>query len=340
VVLLLQIHHACIDGLRGAEYATLIFDLDPDAPIERAVAPPGASSRTSRLDRLATSGRWLTATPLRGARLGLDALRAAPRLTRFAVSRARATTVLPFSAPHGPLNSTLTPRRLFAATSFPMDEVQLVRKAFGVSVNDVVLAICAGALRHYLLEHHALPRRALVAQVPMGLHRDAERIDPAVIPGNLLTAMGASMPVHLDGPGDRIRAVHASTVSTRAFQHAFGDDLLEDLFGLTPPVVLSAMVRTYVRLGLDHRLPPIFNAIVSNVPGPPVPLYCNGSRLTHAYLLGPLLVGSGLNITVISYDDSIDAGIVVCPDVVDDPWTIADAMAPGLAELVDAAGNA
>jgi WS/DGAT/MGAT family acyltransferase len=218
-----------------------------------------------------------------------------------------------------------------------MDEVQLVRGAFGVSVNDVILATCAGALRRHLLEHGALPGRALVAQVPMALGRDVDRTDPAVIPGNLLSAMGAVMPVHLDGPGDRIRAVHASTVATRAFQHALGDDLLEDLFGLVPPVALSAAVRAYLRLGLDRRLPPIFNAIVSNVPGPPMPLYCNGARLTNAYMLGPLLVGSGLNVTVFSYAGSINAGIVVCPDVVPDPWTIADAMRPALAELADAA---
>jgi hypothetical protein len=87
-------------------------------------------------------------------------------------------------------------------------------------------------------------------------------------------------------------------------------------------------------------MPPIFNAIVSKVPGPSVPLYCGGVRLTHADLLGPLLVGSGLNITVMSYVDSIDIGIVFCLDIVDDAWALADAMAPALAELVDAAANA
>ena len=106
-----------------------------------------------------------------------------------------------------------------------------------------------------------------------------------------------------------------------------------------PPLVLSALVRAYAWLRLDQRMPPIFNAIVSNVPGPSEPLYCCGAQLRHAYLLGPLLVGSGLNITVLSYRDSIDIGIVICPEIVDDAWAIADGMAPALAELVDAATN-
>ncbi|HZP29630.1 MAG TPA: wax ester/triacylglycerol synthase family O-acyltransferase [Acidimicrobiia bacterium] len=341
VALLLKIHHACIDGLRGAEYATLIFDVDPAAPVERPrPAAPNGSHHLGAVARVGAATAGVVGTPWRAARLGYDAVRALPSLARFAWSDARAATVLPFQAPPGPFNAKLTARRGFAPASLALDDVRAVRRAFGVTVNDVVLATCTGALRRYLLEHGGLPNRALVAQVPMALRRPSERVDPAVIPGNLLTAMGAVMPVHLDDPADRVRAVHASTVATRAFQHAAGDDLLADLFGLAPPVALTAMVRTYLRLGLDRRLPPIFNAIVSNVPGPPVPLYCAGARLTHAYLLGPLLVGSGLNVTVVSYDGNVDVGIVVCPDVVDDPWNIADAMQPAMAELLEAAAGA
>ena len=219
----------------------------------------------------------------------------------------------------------------------PLAEVHAVREAFGVTVNDVVLAVFSGSLRRYLVARDALPRRTMVAQIPMAIRRDDREVDPDVVPGNLLSAMGAALPVNLDGPGDRVRAVHASTQSARALHRALGDDLLADLVAVPPPVVLSALVRVYRRLHLDTRLPPIFNVIVSNVPGPPVPLYCGGARLTHAYLLGPLLVGGGLNLTVISYVDSIDVGIVVCPDVVDDAWEIADAMAPSLAELIEAA---
>jgi diacylglycerol O-acyltransferase / wax synthase len=339
VALLLKIHHACIDGLRGAEYASVIFDVDPAAPLERPdLARELDQRRGAPLARVSASALAVATTPVRVARVGMDALRAVPRLARFAVSAERAASVLPFQAPPGPFNAELTSRRVFASASVSLADVNLVRHSFHVSVNDVVLAMCSGAFRAYLEDRHSLPARAMVAQVPMAIHRDEHRADPSIVPGNLLSAMGAALPVHLDGAGDRIRAVHASTVATRALQRALGDDLLADLAGVVPPLVLSALVRAYERLHLDLRLPPIYNAIVSNVPGPPVPLYCGGARLTHGYLLGPLLVAGGLNITVISYVDSIEIGIVACPDVVDDPWTIAQAMEPALAELVRAAG--
>ncbi len=341
IALLLKIHHACIDGLHAAEFASLIFDVAPDAPLERPeLAPSPAPPSDGRHSYVAHTAIAVATTPVRAARLATDVVRAAPRLIRFALSRARAASLLPFEAPASLLNGTLTPRRGFAFASVPLADVHAVREAFGVSVNDVVLAVFSGSLRRYLVARDALPRRTMVAQVPMAIRRDDREVDPDVVPGNLLSAMGAALPVNLDGPGDRLRAVHASTQSARALHRALGDDLLADLVAVPPPVVLSALVRVYRRLRLDTRLPPIFNAIVSNVPGPPVPLYCSGARLTHAYLLGPLLVGGGLNLTVISYVDSIDIGIVVCPDVVDDASEIADAMAPSLAELVDAAALA
>ena len=125
----------------------------------------------------------------------------------------------------------------------------------------------------------------------MAIRRTDRHIDPDAVPGNLLSAIGAALPVHLDGAADRRRAVRASTRAARTLHHALGDDLLADLVAVPPPVVLSALVRAYGWLHLDARLPPIFNAIVSNVPGPPIPLYCGGARLTHAYLLGPLVAG-------------------------------------------------
>ena len=342
VALLLKIHHACIDGLYAAEFASVIFDLDPDAPLERPdLVRDGVDPGVGSLVRFGETALSVATTPLRAARVAVDVVRAVPGLTRFVLSRERAASVLPFEAPQSPFNGTLTARRGFAFCSVPLADVNTVREAFGASLNDVVLATCSGALRRYLVARDALPDRTMVAQVPMAIRREEHHhIDLVTMPGNLLSAVGAALPVHLDGPGDQLRAVRASTRAARTLHHALGDDLLADLVAVPPPIVLSALVRAYRWLQLDVRMPPIFNAIVSNVPGPSVPLYCGGARLTHTYLLGPLLVGSGLNITVMSYVDSIDIGIVVCPDIVDDAWELADAMAPALAELVDAAANA
>lgn len=337
VALLLKVHHACIDGLHGVEFASVIFDLDPDAPLERPdLAHGGDPQDSSQLRRLGETTLAVATTPLRAARVAIDAVLAAPALTGFAFSRDKSVAVLPFEAPPSPFNGIITSRRGFASCSVSRADVDAVREASGASVNDVVLAMCSGAFRRYLAARNALPDRTMVAQVPMAIRRTDRHIDPDAVPGNLLSAIGAALPVHLDGAADRLRAVRASTRAARTLHHALGDDLLADLVAVPPPAVLSALVRAYEWLHLDVRLPPIFNAIVSNVPGPPIPLYCGGARLTHAYLLGPLLAGGGLNITVISYVDSVDIGIVICPDIVDDPWEIADAMAPSLVELVDA----
>ncbi len=340
VALLLKIHHACIDGVYAAEFSSVIFDLEPDAPVRRPdIAVDVGHERHSSLALASATTLSVAMTPMRAARVVVDVARALPGLAHFALSRERSSSVRPFQAPAGPFNGSLTARRGFVFCSLPRADVDSVREAFGVSVNDVVLAICSGSLRRYLEARDALPDRTMVAQVPMAIHRDEHHVDPETVPGNLLSAMGAALPVHLALPADRVRAVQASTRAARTLHDALGDDLLADLVAVPPPLVLSALVRAYAWLRLDQRMPPIFNAIVSNVPGPPGPLYCCGAQLRHAYLLGPLLVGSGLNITVLSYRDSIDIGIVICPEIVDDPWEIADGMAPALADLLDAATN-
>lgn len=338
VTVLLKIHHACIDGLHGAEFAQVIFDLTANAPVERpdfVSEPEFARASTGAL--LGGAAMSFAKMPLRVGKVVLDVAGAVPRLAKFACSRELRDTVLPFEGPRTPLNGHLTAHRDFACSSVARELVDEVRAAFGVSLNDVVLATLAGALRDYLHVRGALPDRALVAAVPMAIRREDHRADPDSVPGNLLSAMGAGLPVHLDGPGDRVRAVRASTRATRRAHQAFGDDLLPDLLAVPPPVVVEGVVRLYDALALDERVRPIFAAVVSNVPGPPVPLYCRGARLDDGYLLGPLLAGSGLNLTVLTYRDTLHFGVVSCPDIVDDHWAIARALPGALDDLVAAA---
>jgi WS/DGAT/MGAT family acyltransferase len=338
LTVLLKIHHACIDGLHGAEFAEVIFDLTANAPVERAdfVSEP-QFTRVSTTALLGEAAVSLAKMPLRVGKVALDVAAAAPRFAKFAVSAERRDAVLPFEGPRTPLNGHLTPHRDFAFASVPRALVDEVRDAFGVSLNDVVLAVAAGALRHYLHARHALPDRALVAAVPMAIRREDHRVDADAVPGNLLSAMGAALPVHLDGPADRVRAVQASTRAARRVHQVFGDDLLPDLLAVPPPLVVEGVVRMYDALALDERLRPVFAAVVSNVPGPPIPLYCCGARLDDGYLLGPLLAGSGLNLTVLTYRDALHLGVVSCPDIVDDHWAIARALPSALDDLVAAA---
>jgi hypothetical protein len=149
--------------------------------------------------------------------------------------------------------------------------------------------------------------------------------------------MGAALPTQLDDPVERLRAIHTSTQSAKAMQQALGDDLILDLADVAPPGLLAAGVRAYSRLRLADHHPPVFNLIVSNVQGPPLPLYIAGARLVACYPIGPLLDGGGLNITAMSYLDQIDFGYVVCPEIVEDPWQLTDATSEAFAELEKAA---
>lgn len=338
VGLIVKVHHALMDGVRGARLFEALFDLEPDAPLERPdaefgdAAPETSESEPSRLRMLAASGAFLAGTPLRALQLGITLLPAGGRMARLLASPEGRAAAMSFTAPRSLLNRPLTPRRAFAFASIPLDDMRMVKREFGVTMNDVALALSAATLREYLMKRGGLPERALVAQVPVGVHRDGDGTS-----GNLVAAAGTSLHTDLADPVERLAAIHASMHNAKALQAALGDDIVVDALGVLPPAALSAGLGLYRGLGLDRLHPPIFNAIVSNVPGPPIPLYSCGARLTATYTLGPLLAGCAINITLMSYQDRVDFGVATCPDVVDDPWAIAAGIPDALAVLRKAA---
>ena len=214
--------------------------------------------------------------------------------------------------------------------------MKTIKNAFSVTVNDVVLGICTGALRHYLADRGELPGKPLIAQIPIAVHVEAGGDPTGGAWGNAVAVMGATLPTQLDDPAERLRVIHASTRSAKAMHQALGDDFILDLADVVAPGILAAGVRAYSRLGLTEHHPPIFNLILSNVQGPPFPLYLAGAKLLANYVMGPLLDGGGLNITVISYRDHVDFGFVVCPEIVKDPWLLANATLSAFDELRNA----
>jgi diacylglycerol O-acyltransferase / wax synthase len=334
VALVMKVHHACMDGVRGMQLYDVLFDLEPDAPLDR----PGIDNQTaeavpSRFALACSAASDVARLPVRVLRTGGVLAAAAARMVGVARSPERRDLVMPFTSPASPFNGPLTPARSVAFGSVPLEEVEVVRRAYGVTFNDVVLAACTGALRIALLDRGIKPERPLIAQVPVGVHGGKAGTDMTSVPGNFVSAMGALLPVHLADPVAQLDAIHSSTVAAKTLHHALGDDFLLDVVGAVPPVVISAVVDAYAALRLDRLHPPIFNVLVSNVRGSPVVAYSLGARLVATYPLGPLIAGCGLNITVLSYVDRVDIGLVACPDVVDDVWQVADAMARALHSL-------
>ncbi len=334
VGLLAKVHHALMDGVRGARLFEALFDLEPDAPLggrdeQRACFEP----TPSRSQMLARTGGFLAGTPLRALHLGAELVPAMARLARLVTSPQGRGVVVPFRAPRTSMNGPLTSRRAFAFTSVSLDDFRTVKKAFGVTMNDVALALSADVMRQYLIDRDELPDRPLVAAIPVGVHRDADATS-----GNFVSATGTCLHTDIADPVARLAAIHASMQTAKAMQAALGDDLVIDALAVLPPAALSAGLSLYRGLGLATTHPPIFNAIISNVAGPPVPLYSCGGRLAATYTLGPLLAGCGLNITLLSYQDHVDFGIATCPDLIEDGWQLAEGIPDALAVLLKAAG--
>jgi WS/DGAT/MGAT family acyltransferase len=210
--------------------------------------------------------------------------------------------------------------------------VKAVKNAFGVSVNDVVMAMCAGALRRWLIDHDALPDQPLVAMIPVSV-RDP---DSKGALGNRVSAMLASLPTSAADPGLRLERVHAAMQVAKAWQAAIPQGLLDQISDFAVPALTARAARVVFATGLLHRLPP-FNVIISNVPGPNIPVYMCGARLLAHYPVSVVADGLGLNITVAGYLGQLHFGLVSCRELIPDIDKLAGYLPEELALLAEAA---
>jgi WS/DGAT/MGAT family acyltransferase len=328
VALVTKLHHSMMDGGAGADLMASIFDLEPDA--DGVAAPdgdwvPDAVPSTPR--QVAGSVTSLVARQRHVPAAVAHSVSGVAGTARTWLGQKRSGTALPLTAPSTSFNGSLTPRRSVSLTKVDLDAVRAIRRAFGTTVNDVVLAASGTALRNYLLARGGLPGRDLVAAVPVSAHRPDD--DGAVV--NKVSNMMVPLPLHPDDAGERLVAVHANTTSSKALQSAFGPDSLQELTGFTLPPVMTAAARLYSGLGLARFHPPVLNLVISNVPGPPLDLYCAGARVTGIFPMGPVMEGSGVNITVLSEARHLNVGIMACPDLLDD----VDELGRGFVAAVD-----
>ena len=335
VGMLMKYHHCLMDGMAGASLATAMLDLSPDAT-EPLLPMPSAEERSagpeeSDLRYLAESLRPDIRRPLDVARyltgLAAKGIAAVDNLRSDEENRAI------LRAPKTPFNAPVGPRRELAFASVAMADVHKLKDAHGVKVNDVVLAICAGALRSYLEHHDALPEAPLVTGVPVSTREAGDTSHD-----NQITTMFVSLATDIDDPIERLQAIYKSTASAKAMTKAIGARQIQSIGEVASPLILSSAIRAVYRTGLMSRSPMRVNTLVSNVPGPPMPLYMCGARITGIFPSSVILEGMGLNITVFSYEERLDFGLHVDPDLVPDAWVIAGGVKDALAELLTASG--
>jgi WS/DGAT/MGAT family acyltransferase len=335
VAILLKYHHCLLDGVAGASLATVLLDLEPDPVGVLAELPTAEESSAgpepSNLSLLAEALRPDIRRPLRLARY-VSAL-VGKGVTAVSRIRSDEENRAILRAPNTPFNASIGPRRELGFASVAMADVHALKQLHDVKVNDVVLALTAGALRSYLRERGTLPEVPLVSGVPVSTRAEGDKsLD------NQISQMFVSLATDVADPIERLRAIKRSTLSAKAMSKAISAREIQSIGEVASPMILSAAIRTIYRTQLMSRMPMRINTLVSNVPGPPIPLYMCGAKVTGVYPSSVILEGMGLNLTVFSYLDRLDFGLQVDPDLVPDVWTIAEFIPAALAELMEASG--
>jgi diacylglycerol O-acyltransferase len=348
VGLLTKIHHAVIDGLSGAEIMGVLFDLAPEGRELPDAQSNGAERKPSDLEMLTRGLLGLPRYPLRVLRSlprALPNLDASPvfaaipgtsliakvsdRITRPISNRE--TGVLAhtsFRAPKTAFNGRISPHRRFAFGQLDLDEVKAVKNKYRCTVNDVVVSVCAGAVRSWLLEHDDLPADPLVVQVPVSVRTD-EQMGTY---GNRIMLMSAPLFTNEPNAERRLKKTHDALAAMKEHHRALPAELLQDTNHFIPPAVFARAARATFAISTGPGRP-TWNLVVSNVPGPQFPLYCAGARLVAHYPVSVITDGMGLNITVMSYDGHMDVGIVSDRDQMPDLATMMDRLRGALEEL-------
>ena len=353
VAVLTKMHHAAVDGVSGAEVMSIL--LDDATGREWEPAPEVvAESFPSEVEMLGRGVVGLMLQPLRILRAGPTALphldnvptiRHLPGVKSIARSgrllkralKAGADGAAPrgsdVTAPRTRFQARVSPHRRVAFGSLSLAEVKTIKKTLGCTVNDVVLAICTAGLRDWLGERAELPDEPLAGFIPMSV-RTPEQQGTF---GNRVSVMITQLPTDEADPVERLRRINEAMRDAKERHRALPASLLQDANHFIPPALFAQAARATSRLAGVRGLNQPANVMISNVPGPSTPLYLGGARQRAQFPVSGVLDGIGINITVMSYQDSLEFGIVVDRELVDDPWPILDALRAGLDELRDAA---
>ncbi|HEY7775740.1 MAG TPA: wax ester/triacylglycerol synthase family O-acyltransferase, partial [Kineobactrum sp.] len=309
----LKIHHAAIDGASGVEIISAIHDLTPVPPAPRQEAPPPMDRGPGNLEMLWRAYKANLRAPLQLAKLvtqGIPAWRrvhAGVKTKKFRTLGEKERTRF---------NAAISPHRVFGAADFDLALVrQLKEAAPGATVNDVILSIVGGALRLYLQDKHELPERSLVAGAPVNVRQQSDTGSA----GNQVSMMSIALRTDIADPLGRLQAVHDEAVASKAYHQAVGARLMTDMTQSLPAELAALAVRATLSSGLMAGMKPVFNTIVTNVPGPQVPLYMGGAKVVRSYGLGPCIDNLGLFHAVTSYNGQIAIAFQACRQMMPDP---------------------
>ena len=339
--LMVKFHHAAIDGVAGAEIITTLLDQTPECG-DADPAPPSSprpGPLPGELEMWLRGVRGVTLQPLRMLEFQRRLWATLPGSARFlartsgpalATGLSRWTSSAEttdggvlggwpaLTAPRTSFNRPITPHRRWAYGTSSLSAVKAVKNAFGVTVNDVVMAACAAGLRRWLQVHDELPDRPLLAMVPISVRTEEQR----GAFGNRVSALVAALPTDLPDPLARLREASSAMRVAKEQHSAISAETLQDVTQFAMPALATRAARVAAQLRLADYVDPPYNVVISNVPGPRTPLYFAGARMLGYYPVSVVADGQGLNITVQSYLDNLDFGLVSCRELVPDLWDL------------------
>lgn len=326
--ILSKYHHAAIDGVSGIEIVSGLHDVSADAK-PRKISIPAFEDEPSNAQML-----W---------KAGINNLRAPFHLAKvLSTSRPKLSSLLKFKdnsdakkpakleVPKTRFNDKVSPHRVFTGQAFDFDDLKQIRKAVaGATINDVVLAMCSGALRHYLADKGEIPDQSLVSMAPINTRTEQDENAS----GNVVSAMFIAIQTQIEDPLQRLQLIQQVTAAEKTLDKAVSARRMTDINQHIPAATLSMAGRLITSTGLAHRTKPITNCVITNVPGPQIPLYMCGAQLLETWGSGPVMDGLGLFFSAHSYNNKMFICITACRDLMSDPGFFRECLVTSVNEL-------
>lgn len=305
-------HHAAIDGTSGMEMTAATHDLSPDYSTYESPAPLQAEDEPSTLGLLLRAQINTIREPFRFLRV---AGHTAPGILKVAWRLGRGELHRVTDIPRTRFNGKVSPYRVFDAVTLSLQDIKTIKNGVeGATVNDVAIAICGGALRNYLLARGELPEQSLAAMAPVSVRSDADSSG-----GNLVSAMTVMVRSDVENALERLRAVRDASRDAKELTNAIGAKTMTDYTQFIPSTLTAQAARLSSRIGLSNYISPAYNCVITNVPGPQVPLYSTGARMVTGFGTGPVMDGLGLFHAIGSYCGKFMISATACRNMMPDP---------------------
>lgn len=326
-----KIHHAAIDGVSSNEIAIAVHDLSPDWKVSKQKAAQPVDGPVSDLELLVRAQINTIKQPFRFFDVARHSV---PGLAKFVagVSTGRLHRVT--DIPRTRFNSTISPHRVFGAENFDFQDIRAIKNSVAsATVNDVALAICGGALRKYLQDKDELPEQSLAAMAPINVRTE----DHKGAGGNQVSTMTVMVRSDIEGPLERLQGVMEGTRDAKELSNAIGAKAMADYTQFTPSTLTASAARLASSMGLANHMKPQYNCVITNVPGPQIPLYYTGAKMLASFGTGPIMDGNGLFHAIGSYNGSFAVSFVCDRDMMPDPEFYSRCIRESFEELKQAA---